>query len=332
MPEKPSITHAYCVELGEVVSITDARRAYFARPVPRARFQFLCSSQSCLDLNDPPHVTGVNYSHPPTDTYRAAHFRENPSDKHAPDCVWMADEEAEGANDKLAGGSDGAANTRQAKRKLNDWINEFDPTLLAATASRMASGAGADLTANARLSRKGISKGEGRTSNNRTRSFDRLVEFYRDAQQALTRDEFQALTLRVVGEGEMPLTSYFLSLSQAKLGVENRVIYGGALLDDRTGTGFRLWFYDRISKLRVYLGVTRAQMDAYRFREMLNQALDQQDADYIRVFALGRLVPSPTGKSVKLEIDDLKQLALIAVKKEPPTYPANQSDEIARKG
>jgi hypothetical protein len=70
MPERIRIIEAFCVELDDVISITKARRAYFSMPEPRARFKFLCANEACLELEQPPKITGVNYSSLPADTYR----------------------------------------------------------------------------------------------------------------------------------------------------------------------------------------------------------------------------------------------------------------------
>ncbi len=76
MPGQIRINDAYCVELGGTVSITEARRAYFSLSSPWPRFTFQCPDSGCLALDEPPTITGVNYSSLPTDTYTAAHFRD----------------------------------------------------------------------------------------------------------------------------------------------------------------------------------------------------------------------------------------------------------------
>ena len=49
----------------------------------------------------------------------------------------------------------------------------------------------------------------------------------------------------------------------------------------------------------------------------LDGLLRQEDADYFRVFALGELALSPTGKSIDLQISDLRQLVVIPGQKKP---------------
>ncbi len=307
------INEAYCVELGRTVSITEARRAYFSLPAPRARFTFQCPDSGCLALDEPPTITGVNYSSLPTDTYRAAHFRD-PGVGHAVDCPWQADE----ATTDIAPASEAETKDREAKRKLHDFINEFDP----APAGRQVGtqdlgGADTDRLAQNRRGDMGVGKGESFTNRNRTKSFERLVEYYRNAAE-LDKEEFFSLQLKVAGEGEMPLISYFPNVSKARPGQPKRVIHGGARLEPRKDAGFMLWFMDRIDGKGFYLKVTDQEMEAYRFRGYFNDTLAQETADYFRIFALGRVVLSETGKSYRLEVQDLNHLTLYAVTKKQP--------------
>ncbi|WCD77764.1 ATPase [Pseudomonas sp. TUM22785] len=319
MPTKAPITRAYCVQLDEVLSIAEARRAFFSLPEPRSRFDFLCSSEACRTLGT--KVTAANYDKQPNETYKAAHFRENPHSSHAPDCEWMADEEDEDAEGKLPGESEAEARQRHARRKLHDYIDVFEPPVERARPS-------ADKpdtpTAPARKptgtpDEAPAPRNEKKSVNQRTSSLERLVECYRQARLELGNDEFKAMRLRVVGEGEMPLGAYFKAIKYAKLGTANRVLQGGALLVDRYGSGFKLKFYDRIDNKPVFLYISKEQMDAYRFKGYLDGLL-REEVDYFRVFAMGELALSPSGKSLDLKVADLRQLVLIpGIKKAPAT-------------
>ena len=315
MPAKIQVSEAYCVELGEVVSISDARRAYFSQSEPRARYTFQCSYADCLALAKPPTITAVNYASLPQDTYRAAHFRD-PGVGHVPGCHWQGEEPD--VSDQGLGG-EAAHKDREAKRKLHDFINEFDPTIVKPKDGKGVSGSAGSNPAQGRgQGRSGVAKGSSFSTRNRTSSFERLVEYYRNAHKDLSSNEFFGLQLKVTGEGEMPLISYFPNISKAAPGSPNRVIHGGARLEPRKGNGFMFWFIDRVDGKGVYLKVTSQEMDAYRFRGFFNDILAQDDADYLRVFGLGRLVLSETGKSYRLEIDDLNRLTIFAVKKKQP--------------
>ena len=310
MPGQIRINEAYCVELGRTVSITEARRAYFSLPAPRARFTFQCPDSRCLALDKPPTITGVNYSSLPTDTYRAAHFRD-PGVGHAMDCPWQADE----ATTDISPASEAETKDREAKRKLHDFINEFDPVPAGRQEGTHGIGdADTDRFAQSRRGDKGVAKGESFTNRNRTKSFERLVEYYRNAAE-LDKDDFFSLQLKVAGEGEMSLISDFPNVSKARPGQPMRVIHGGARLEPRRSAGFMLWFMDKIDGKGVYLKVSNQEMEAYRFRGFFNDTLTQETADYFRIFALGRVVLSETAKSYRLEVPDLNHLALYAVTK-----------------
>lgn len=297
MPTKAPITRAYCVQLDEVLSIAEARRAFFSLPEPRSRFDFLCSSEACRALGT--KVTAANYDKQPNETYKAAHFRENPHSAHAPDCQWMADEEDEDAEGRLPGESEAEARQRHARRKLHDYIDVFEPPVEQARPSTDKSDTP---TAPARKpagtpEKAPSQRTEKKAINQRTNSLERLVECYRQARLELSDEEFKAMRLRVVGEGEMALGAYFKAIRYARLGSANRVLQGGALLVDRYGSGFKLKFYDRIDNKPVFLYIAKEQMDAYRFRGYLDGLL-REEVDYFRVYAIGELALSPAARAL----------------------------------
>lgn len=323
MSTKARITRAYCVQLSEIVSITGARRAFFSLPEPRNRFKFLCSNEACRDLVPAAEITAVNYDKPPNDTYRTAHFRENDKYIHAPDCEWMINEEGDEIDGKLPDESESDAFLRRARRKLHDYIDVFEPSSEQETEGGSASVTidGGAVENRGRSESKG--RGEKRSRSHRTSSLERLVECYRQARQELSADEFKAMKLRVVGESEMPLSWFFKNIPYAKLGASKRVLHGGASLVGRYGAGFKLRFYDRLDGKLVFLYVSKEQMGEYRFQRYLDGLLRQENADYFRVFALGELALSPTGKSIDLQISDLKQLVVIPGQKKP-SVPATE--------
>lgn len=323
MSTRTTITRAYCVQLGEVLSISEARRAFFSLPEPRSRFRFLCSNEACRDLATRAEITAVNYDKRPNDTYRIAHFRENPKYAHAPDCEWMIDEDAEEVDGKLPGETDGEVFLRKARSKLNDYIVVFDPTAEQETEGGSSGGTdgGSDVPGGRRG--EGTGRSDKVSRNHKTSSLERLVECYRHAKLELSEEEFKAMKLKIVGEGEIPLSWYFKNIAYAKVGVSNRVIHGGATLVRRYGAGndhdlgFKLKFFDWVDKKPVFLYVSKEQMGEYRFRGYLDGILRQEDADYFRVFALGELALAPKGTSINLNISDLKKLVLIPGHKQP---------------
>lgn len=81
------------------------------------------------------------------------------------------------------------------------------------------------------------------------------------------------------------------------------------------GDGFKPRFFEwRVDK-PIFIYVSKDQMGEYRFRQYLDVILRQEDFGYFRIFAVSELTVSTSGKSFKLEISDLKQLAVIASQK-----------------
>ena len=96
---------------------------------------------------------------------------------------------------------------------------------------------------------RGIAKGDSFSDRKRTSSFERLVECCRNAHKDLKRQVFFALLLKVAGEGEMSLISYFPIVSTVDPDMPARVIQGGATLESRKdGRGFVLWFIGCLGK------------------------------------------------------------------------------------
>lgn len=316
MSTKSRITRAYCVQLDEVVSITQARQAFFSLPEPRRRFEFLCSNKSCRDQPIKAEITAVNYDKHPNDTYLAAHFRENDRYSHAPGCEWVIDEDVDEVNGKLPGETDEEAFVRRARRKLHDYIDVFDPNPERDTdAGTPGSTAGGGEEDTSGTRGKGSGQGGKASGNHRTTDLERLVECYIQARLKLSDEEFKAMRLKVVGQSEMPLPWFFKRISYGRLGVSNRVLHGGATLQKRFGTGFKLKFMDMLDDKPVFLYVAKEQMDEYRFRRYLDGLLREEDADYFRLFAMGELALSPTEKSINLIVSDLRQLVVIPVQK-----------------
>jgi hypothetical protein len=310
MKTSKSITRAFCVELQQELSIVAARREYFSQEPPRARFSFLCSSEACRALGV--KVTGVRYDVKPQENpaFVAAHFRANPNYEHHADCEWVDDtpQDAPPAEE-----TESESALRKARRKLDDYIDVFDPSLKERVkptpdtdkpdipqAEEPAQSTAVSDTP------KGKQPKETRTSN-----LERLVDSFRQAQAELSKEEFALLTLRVPGQGEVTLRSYFRHIKYAQVGDERRVLYGGGLVE-RFGTGFRFTFFDRQQGKRVTLYVSPAQMQAYRSSRYIAELLSHADeVKFFTLFALGTLAASPSGKSLSVEIEDLRHLAIV---------------------
>lgn len=314
-PSKP-ITRAYCVELQQELSIAAARREYFSQEPPRARFEFLCSTEACRTMGA--KVTGVRYDVKPQDnsTFVAAHFRANPHYDHHSGCEWV-DERAEAEeepNDPVEE-TDVQTRLRKAKRKLDDYIDIFDPVIKAPT--KDASGpekpdAGAQRPAATLPVTEPAKPPTARYSETRTNNLERLVDSYRQAKAELSLEDFKLLKLKIPGQGEVSLRSYFRHIKYAQSGDNGRVLFGGGLVEQRYGLGFKFRFFDRLDGKLVTLYVSPAQMQAYRSSRYISELLSHaDDVKFFTVYALGMVTQSPSGKSYGLEVDDLRHLAIV---------------------
>ncbi|QXG24869.1 ATPase [Pseudomonas viridiflava] len=319
-PTKP-ITRAFCVELQQEMSIAGARREYFSQELPRKRFEFLCSNEACRAMGA--KVTGVRYDVKPQDnpTFVAAHFRANPHYDHHPDCEWV-DADADEPVEEQVEANDPQAALRKAKRKLDDYIDVFDPTIKEPAKEKSGVEKAGSPAPAAAVSTAPVPPAEpkaSRYSETRTNNLERLVDSYRQARAELSPEEFKLLKLRIPGQGELSLRSYFRHIKYAQLGDNGRVLYGGGLVEQRYGQGFKFKFFDRLEGKLVTLYVSPAQMLAYRSSRYISELLSHADqVKFFTVYALGTLTKSPSGKSFSVEVDDLRHLAIVlGPEKEP---------------
>ncbi|MCD5982426.1 MULTISPECIES: ATPase [Pseudomonas] len=312
-PTKP-ITRAFCVELQQEMSIAGARREYFSQEPPRKRFEFLCSNEACRAMGA--KVTGVRYDVKPQDnpTFVAAHFRANPHHDHHADCEWVDADADESAEDQVDA-NDPQTALRKAKRKLDDYIDVFDPTIKEPAKEKSGvekAGSPTPAPAPGTTPAPPAEPKALRYSETRTNNLERLVDSYRQAKAELSPEEFKLLKLRIPGQGELSLRSYFRHIKYAQVGDNGRVLYGGGLVEQRYGQGFKFKFFDRLEGKLVTLYVSPAQMQAYRSSRYISELLSHADeVKFFTVYALGTLTKSPSGKSFSVEVDDLRHLAIV---------------------
>ncbi|RMT39653.1 hypothetical protein [Pseudomonas syringae] len=312
-PSKP-ITRAFCVELQQELSIAAARREYFSQEPPRTRFEFLCSNEACRALGA--KVTGVRYDVKPQDnpTFVAAHFRANPHYDHSPGCEWVDEDEDDKAADPIEE-TDVQTRLRKAKRKLDDYIDVFDPTIKEPAKEKYGlekAGAPVQRPPAANPPIEPATPKVPRYSETRTNNLERLVDSYRQAKAELSLEDFKLLKLKIPGQGEVSLRSYFRHIKYAQSGDNGRVLFGGGLIEQRYGLGFKFRFFDRLDGKLVTLYVSPAQMQAYRSSRYISELLSHaEDVKFFTVYALGTVTLSPSGKSYSLEVDDLRHLAIV---------------------
>src|SRR5581483_5730517 len=88
------ILRAYCVEVGRILDIYQARALFFAQEKPRRRLQFECSDDACRAMAGT-KVTAVNYDKLVAEGDQIVlkpHFRMNPQSPHIEACEWLARE------------------------------------------------------------------------------------------------------------------------------------------------------------------------------------------------------------------------------------------------
>lgn len=307
MKSHKRITHAYCIQAGEVMSITDARQFYFSNPT-HAKLSFFCSTRKCRDLGV--KVTGANYHIPPQELSKhvAPYYRGNSTYDHDQSCEWVGREEAVGA--QRSGESNAQYEERKARAKLKDYIDIFNPDSDADEQEGEAEGQGGGCVRSGGPIASNASRGPGKLRH-ATNSMERLVQCYRDAKSKLSKEEFEALTLHVKGLGEISLYSYFLPIKWARPGKSKKVLFGGARYK-KYGAGFRFDFYDEINDKPVSLYVGHENINAYRFRRYWFSLFKQaENVKYFTVYALGELKDRVGGKGVDFVVEDLRRLAIV---------------------
>ncbi len=284
---------------------------------PRMRFDFLCSDEACRALGA--KITATNYDKHPQDTHKAAHFSLNPRYSHADTCEWIVDQEQEGPNGRLRGESEDDARRRRAKSRLDDYIDTFDPMLEPKSAEVVENISDSDPDEERHVANRstGGAPNARVSKTNRTSDFERLVESYRQARDELDPEEFKLLKLRIKGQGEIYLRWYFQHIKYAKLGTTDRVLMGGGdLMEQRYGKGFKIKFRDKVNDKPVFLYVSSDKMTSYKSQRYIEDLLSLADTvRYYTVFALGQLTLSPSGKSIGLEVSELRHLALVPGRK-----------------
>ena len=304
-----TIARAFCVELNEVVTADQARREYLSLESPPSRFTFYCSEAPCREKKV--RVTCASYrsSAQEVEKFVAAHFRR--LDEHLPGCCWL-DDQAD-IEQPLPNENEHQFRRRRAKRKLTDFVDVFDPTLEEPKPSTTPSKNGGSDDGGMPVGTGGRHGSSSATDNGltKTRYLDKLVDTYLEAKAHFSREEFVKLSVRVVGIGEIPLSQYFLRIQWASLGVEQRVLFGGARFEKDYGEGFKLRFYDKVLDVPVFLYISPSMMKSYRYRRYLRHIVDKHDtARYLNVYVLGTLRANPSGKSVDLIVEDLRHLTI----------------------
>ena len=319
-----SITKAFCIELDEIVTITDARREFHQRDPKPEKFNFLCANPECRAAGVP--VSGANYRTMAEDgeKHQADHFRlfpqKFPANRHLPGCEWIDLTDDHDDDVILPDETEQETHVRRAKRKLHDFIDIFNPNHDTNQEPVQAPSEINTPKPNKAKTGESPNNRRGGVSLTRTSDLERLVGCYLEAKSKLSKEDFKKLTLQVQGIGRKPLYSYFKPLRYATTNTRDCVIYGGVYSKiERYGLGFKLTFYDKIEDRPVTLYVDSQSMKSYKYARYLEGILSAaENAQYFTVYLLGTLEAAPPSIDAwNLVIDNLSHLVIMPKFKKP---------------
>lgn len=322
------IERAYCVELGRVTDIYEARDHFFSQTPPRRRFRFLCSDEACREANST-KVTGVNYDKlvEESDQYVKPHFRENT--EHIPECEWVELEiaiielEEEGGDDP---GAVGVA--RQSRRgrnaKSSDVIDIFAPEsggadpvcVVGARPVAVFSGGSRDIIKGASYKRIRIEalKKYLRDNPNRTGFLENVVDSY----LALEPDERKSASLKIGRSRRRSYRECFRPIRFYAPGRDEDFIYYGGVRAKSYGPNYSLTFFDKAvfegSERLVSLYIKKEKLDVYRHRAYLREFLERLvdgSARYATCYFYGHIQPGAKNNAfLDVELDHFDNLVL----------------------
>jgi hypothetical protein len=324
------ILEAYCVELGRVIDIFEAQKAFFSLPeVGRKRFEFRCSDDACRAEKNP-LVSGINYHRlaEEDEKFRQMHFREE--HPHTGNCVWMLDE-AEHQRQQPDG--DGEHTPRLSRAKETDVIDVFRPKQSdtpihpPGQASTPSSGPTVDGTPPERDN--DTEKKRAREGYSSTTHLERFINCWSQLEgDALKRHE-------VVIEGQTLTYRQAVTLPKWLAPEQNgrRIVYGLvtiSLWPAEQPTRIYLNFRDQCDKFDEHLGSRTLTIDLPLSRlnkhsggALLKKKLAQAQTPehHLRVFGWGEVKPRGNRPGYTLDIASLDNLVLKPVLKKPKPEP-----------
>ena len=300
---------------GRVISIASARREYFSQAEPRKRFDFLCSSEAC-------RAQGIRYRRATTTSCRRtpARPRTSASSRIPPTC-------------RTASGSSRTTRTLCARANpprrpasgasATSWTptSKFDPAIVEEAAPPPADpDAEEQPPASAAVRADAPAAPRQRTQRRRARDF-------RTARRHLSPGPRRTAGGRIQAVGhphQRPRPDGAARLFPAHRlchGQRRQVFYGGADL-------LRARLAEPAARLPLQVPRPHRRQAGIPLRRPGNLAglsasalprrhprLRRNGARYFTLYALGRLVEAPSGKSYSLEPDALRHLAIIPVRR-----------------
>jgi hypothetical protein len=299
------IERAYCVELGTILTIDEARRA-FLTGVNLDQFHFECPEDECRRMSV--RIAGVNYRFDAAEKAKLVsnHFRR--LDDHHKHCRYFAP----ACPEELRRKDPGARRTRALHQDL---VEEFVPPGRSATHHE--------------ISRNGISDGRAnepvnlrprRARRASTTSLARLVDTYRELVRSQVPNILRDHRIRVRGVGALPIGEYFSRVYRTRLDALDQVIYGGARLAKTYGSGFKLRFMDPVQGLPAFLYVS-AQIGA-TCNGCATELQMLRDGGWCTAYALGHVARREADNSVSIDIQSPEHLLLRLPQRADSTQPS----------
>jgi hypothetical protein len=330
------IARAYCVEVGEVVDIYQARALFFAQGEPRRRFEFLCSDGSCRSNGT--RVTGVNYDKLVEDDRDRVvvkpHFRMNPETPHGDACEWIAREWVFESLDSASEKPEVRQRARAFRNlKSSDLVDVFSP-VNSESAARPASGELVPVAAEglSAKSDRGDTRNQTRVPNLTRVDF---LETVVTAYELLEPEERREATLRIGRGVRLPYSHAFCRIEHYFAARGPRIFHGGVRVRPY-GPGFAMRFFDRVVRaddmggpaifdVSLYLrrGVLAKHWNGPFLLAQLTEAA--KPGHYAHCYFFGRLVCHPAlSHRLVIEVESMDLIAF-TVRRRGPRLPHSEN-------
>ncbi|MDP8185293.1 hypothetical protein [Phocoenobacter skyensis] len=283
---------AYCVELGRVVNIIEARLEFLSQNKLN-KFTFLCSNEECR--NNGVKIIGVNYNkYPSEETKLTPHFkyRSKNNKPHSSNCMWNQNKDIK----KHKNESNDEFKLRKTKLTLNDYIDIFE-TQSPSKDNHSTSIIDKITTENNSIktfNQKQNNKTEKPIKKHtKTNQLMRLVESYLNARAKLPKELFLKLPLKTPQKEITYLYQYFRRAEKAI--IEKKIcVYIGDTEFKENDKG--LYFIlknqeadktDKSNKIPpIVVFISRDTFDKYRYRRALRDHINtnQYPKKYFKVY------------------------------------------------
>jgi hypothetical protein len=310
--------YAYCNELKRIVTIDEARREYLSYDAPPGRFDFFCPDENCCQPSgNRTRITGANYTKSATEQtqYRTPYFRD--WDEHHKNCIW---EILRKHHQSIpASESSTARGKREARQKITDFIEIFNPNANQDSTSSLTSKDADDLIHNKKqhIRSNTEKQNEFKQYFGKTTStvLERLVDTFIQIDHELGQDGLKALELSVTGVGVLSYREYFKPIRFANTQTTGRVLYGKATFIKPYGAGFLFGFYQRIDGMPITVYVSPKLVKEYRYKKHISDTVDDlakaKEAGNkigVTIYAIGRI--EEHSKTLNLIVDDLRHFCI----------------------